>query len=173
MTTSSGKRNDHEAGGEPPARLPLAEPAQRLVARLIDTLIVGLPVVLVVEGLLPGARSGARPFDTATAFGVAGLYMLYDAVQIAIWGCTVGKRLNGLRVVSEDGEGHVGPLRSIVRAAVFALPIAARPLPVVGVIAGLFWVGNSAAVLEPTRRQAVHDRLARTVVVRVPGWAGP
>jgi uncharacterized RDD family membrane protein YckC len=92
--------------------------------------------------------------------------MLYDAVQIAIWGRTVGKRLTGLKVVSDSGERRIGPLRAVLRAAVFALPIAVRPVPVVRVIAGLFWAANAAAVLERSRQQALHDRLARTIVVR-------
>jgi uncharacterized RDD family membrane protein YckC len=149
----------------------LAEPGQRLLARLIDTLIVGLPVALIARAALPEAAYGAQPAETATAVGVAALYVLYDTVQLSLWGRTAGKRLAGIRVVSAGGQGRIGVSRAVLRAAVFALPIAARPVPVLGVIAGLFWVANAALVMEPVRRQAMHDRLALTSVVRADGAA--
>lgn len=144
----------------------LAEPGQRLLARVIDTLIVGLPVALLARDVLPETVYGIRPAETATAVGVAVLYLLYDTVQLSVWGRTAGKRLAGVKVVSADGRTPVGLSRAALRAAVFALPIAARPVPVLGVIAGLFWVANALLVLEPGRRQALHDRLATTTVVR-------
>ncbi|HEY7487868.1 MAG TPA: RDD family protein [Streptosporangiaceae bacterium] len=145
----------------------VAEPGPRLVARLIDTLIVGLPVALVARAALPEAAYGARPADNVTAIGVAGLYVVYDALLLAIWGRTVGKWLTGVRVVTAgERNGSVGLSRTALRAAVFALPIAARPIPVLSVLAGIFWVVNVGMVLEPTRRQALHDRIAATTVVR-------
>jgi uncharacterized RDD family membrane protein YckC len=208
MSASTGKRISRPAGAEPVSALVLAEPGQRLVARLIDTLIVGPPVALVARSLLPEAAYGARPAETATAVGVAVLYLLYDTVQHALWGRTIGKRLTGIRVVptvtegaggGQDGgqrprgprwpresgrpqaraphgaqgvqgrAGRVGLPRALLRAALFALPIAARPVPVLSVVAGLFWVANAAWVLEGGNRRALHDRIAATAVVR----AGP
>src|SRR6266545_1195483 len=178
MSASTGKRSSRSAGAEPMAGAVLAEPGQRLVARLIDTLIVGLPVALVARALLPESAYGARPAETATAIGVAVLYLLYDTAQHALWGRTIGKRLTGVQAVStvvqddsggpggadsqgdraaRAARGRVGLPQAMLRAAVFALPIAARPVPVLGVIAGLFWVANAAWVLESTKRQALHD----------------
>jgi uncharacterized RDD family membrane protein YckC len=131
---------------------------------------------VVVRAFLPEAAYGIRPAETATAVGVAVIYLLYDTFQHALWGRTIGKRLAGIKVVSAahrtgrpgEGEGasdRVGLSRVLLRAAVFALPIAARPVPVLGLIAGIFWVANAAWVLESARRQALHDRLAATKVV--------
>lgn len=155
----------------------VAEPGPRLVARLIDTLIIGLPVALIARAALPEATYGPRPADNATAIGVAGLYVVYDALLLTVWGRTVGKWLNGVTVVAAGavdgtvgragaGRGPVGLARAALRAAIFALPIAARPVPVLSVIAGIFWVVNVGLVLEP-RRQALHDRAAATMVVAV------
>jgi uncharacterized RDD family membrane protein YckC len=190
MSAPTGKRSSRPAGAEPVAGAAvLAEPGQRLVARLIDTLIVGPPVALVARALLPESAYGVRPAETATAIGVAVLYLLYDTVQHALWGRTIGKRLTGIHVVPDpvaargaqraqraqsvqdgaegpDVRGRVGLPRALLRAAVFALPIAARPVPVLGVIAGIFWVANAAWVLEATKRLALHDRLAATMVIR-------
>jgi uncharacterized RDD family membrane protein YckC len=193
MSASTGKKtNSGPAAGTmgaepvnsattaPPARAGsaavLAEPGQRLVARLIDSLIVGPPVALVARALLPEPAYGVRPAETATAIGVAVLYLLYDAVQHALWGRTIGKRLTGIQAVSTaapDAHGRVGLPRALLRAAVFALPIAARPVPVLGIIAGLFWVANAAWVLDSTRRRALHDRIAATAVVRTLPEAAP
>jgi uncharacterized RDD family membrane protein YckC len=37
---------------------------------------------------------------------------------------------------------------------------------VFGLIAGVFWVGNAGLMYEGARRQALHDRLAATIVVK-------
>jgi uncharacterized RDD family membrane protein YckC len=185
MSASTGKRSNPRAGAEPVTGSVLAEPGQRLVARLIDTLIVGPPVALVARSLLPESAYGVRPAETVTAVGVAVLYLLYDTIQHALWGRTLGKRLTGIHVVpavpygaeiakgghgdasdGQGGEARLGWPRALLRAALFALPIAARPVPVLGVLAGLFWVANAAWVLDGGKRLALHDRIAATTVVR-------
>jgi hypothetical protein len=70
-------------------------------------------------------------------------------------------------VPGEVGAGaHPGVLPCVLRAAVYSLPIAVRPIPVLGVLASVFWVVNAGVLFEGTRRQAVHDRLAGTLVVK-------
>ncbi|MGI8328372.1 RDD family protein [Actinomadura scrupuli] len=145
-----------------------AEPAQRLVARIIDTLLVALPVVLVTRATLPRVTA-----EIVASVGLAFLLVVYDSVQHARWGQTVGKRLTGIRVVSVPAEGTGGapgrprPAQALLRAAVYAVPIAARSVPVLGAIAGIFWVTNAGLLLERPRRQALHDRIAGTAVVSI------
>src|SRR5690606_13410286 len=59
-----------------------AEPAQRLAARVVDTLVVGLPVTLVTTseplGLPPATA------ETLTAPILAGLLLVYETVQLAL-----------------------------------------------------------------------------------------
>ncbi|WP_395107544.1 RDD family protein [Actinomadura sp. SCN-SB] len=165
-----------EIPGEGPAGLRLAEPGQRLLARIVDTLVVGLPVIMVLREVVP-----AGDVEIAAPPAVAGLLLLYEWVQLVLWGRTLGKRVAGIHVVpspphavsqgpESDGEAiasaPLGVGRSLLRSAVYALPIAARPVPVFGLIAGLLWVGNAALMYEGTWRQALHDRLSGTVVVR-------
>ncbi|WP_246178642.1 RDD family protein [Actinomadura decatromicini] len=217
---------------------PLAEPGQRLLARIIDTLVVGLPVIIVVRELVSG-----HTVDIVAPPVVAGCTLLYEAIQLALWGRTIGKRLAGIEVVIDptgpslsartlrgeageavpgdrpvptetlagaDGAARAGGdgaasgetvteaaaepvaesatdsesegrkpesvpigdgarpdvLRAVLRAAIYSLPIAARPIPVLGLLAGVFWVANAGALYEGTRRQAVHDRLTGTLVVK-------
>ncbi|MGH3392754.1 MAG: RDD family protein [Actinomadura sp.] len=140
------------AGREP------AEPAQRLVARIVDTFVVGLPVVAAAYAALPRATA-----EIVVPIGVAAVSLMYESIQLALWGRTLGKRLSGVVVVSEDGR--MGVTRALVRAAVYAFPIALRPVPVLGAIAGIFWVANVALMFERPARRALHDRIARTRVV--------
>jgi uncharacterized RDD family membrane protein YckC len=82
-----------------------------------------------------------------------------------MWGRTLGKRLVGIKVVQVAGPPGGGPvLRAILRAAVYVIPIALRPVPVLGVLAGLFWVADVALILGRPRGQALHDRIAGTGV---------
>ncbi|MBW8484989.1 RDD family protein [Actinomadura parmotrematis] len=148
----------------------LADPGQRLLARIADTLIVALPVVLVLRETV-----AYRTLEWLAPPLVAVLLFVYEAPQLALWGRTPGKRFAGVRVVREDGHEPLGAARAVLRAAVYDLPIAARPVPVLGLLAGIFWVANGAFVYEGSRgalpdgrRQALHDRLARTLVVKEP-----
>ncbi|QXJ23505.1 RDD family protein [Actinomadura graeca] len=149
----------------------LADPGQRLLARIVDTLIVGLPVIIIIRELVTGQR-----VDVVAPPAVAGCLLLYEAVQLAVWGRTLGKRFAGIEVVvapSQTGtepatgprrRGRLGILRATARAAVYALPVAARPVPILGLLAGFFWVANAGMLYEGTRRQALHDRLVGTEV---------
>lgn len=177
---TSSWRDAAAAAGRPARageRVP-AEPAQRLVARIVDTFAVALPVVLVTQAAVP-----RRTAEIVTPVVVAALLVVYETVQLALWGRTAGKWAVGIRVVPEEaaqvGSGPVGPgreagaavvarpgtARALVRAVIYAAPIAARPFPVAGVLGGLLWVGNAALIFEGPGRQALHDRLARTRVV--------
>jgi uncharacterized RDD family membrane protein YckC len=165
-----------EDGDEPGPAGPesiLAEPGQRLLARIVDTLIVGLPVLLVIREFLPSAH-----VEIVAPPAVAGLLLIYEWVQLTLWGRTLGKRFAGIQVVRQtvsvvDGETTLGTdprppglVRSLLRTAIYTVPIAARPVPVFGLIAGLVWVGNAALMFEGSWRQALHDRLSGTVVVK-------
>jgi uncharacterized RDD family membrane protein YckC len=138
----------------------LAEPSQRLVARLVDTLIVGVPLATAATGLF--ARDTAQTVVTPIAF--AAVFFVYEVVQVAIWGRTVGKRLTGIQVVSADGaRPRAGQV--LVRSAMYALPPAARPVPVLNVLAAVFWLAEIGLLFEGEHRQALHDRAAGTLVV--------
>ncbi|WP_019633026.1 RDD family protein [Actinomadura atramentaria] len=156
-------------------RADLADPGQRLLARIIDTLVVGLPVVMVLLETVPRSR-----LDVLAPPIVAGLLLLYEVPQTALWGRTLGKRAAGVAVVAQDTDAPPGFPAALVRAATYALPIAVRPVPFLGLVASLFWVANGAAIYEGARRalpdgprRALHDRFARTDVVKTDPEPGP
>lgn len=140
----------------------LAEPSQRLVARLVDTLIVGVPVATAAAEIFP--RETAQTVVAPIAFAV--VYLVYEVVQLALWGRTVGKRLTGVQVISADGA-RLRVSQALVRSAIYALPPAARPVPVLNVLAGIFWLAEIGLLFEGDHRQALHDRAAGTLVIDV------
>jgi uncharacterized RDD family membrane protein YckC len=153
-----GEPHAGQADGRPEAVL--AEPSQRLVARLVDILIVGVPIATVATEVFP--RETAQ--TVVAPLALAGAFLVYEALQLALWGRTLGKRLTGLRVVSADGERLRGS-QAVVRSVIYALPPAARPVPVLNVLAGIFWLAEIGLLFEGVHRQALHDRAAGTLVI--------
>ncbi|RMI37562.1 RDD family protein [Streptomyces triticirhizae] len=142
---------------------PLPSRWRRLVARIIDTLIVGIPVTLI---LWPFA--GAYDFDDGGGNGgsygrqavVLLVYFVYEALMLSARGQTLGKMAMKIRVAMlADGSvprGSAGWLR----AGVYSLP---QLLPCVGFV---FWLVNVLfCTWDQPYRQCLHDKAARTVVV--------
>jgi uncharacterized RDD family membrane protein YckC len=175
------------AGPEPD----LAEWWRRLLGRLIDVLVLtvlSMPIALVVlshafsqyQRILdrypnlnaPGAqaaisRADGRLFGSWLIFAciIAVLSFFYDSIQHGLWGQTLGKRALGTRVVSADDRSKISGGTAAGRAAVYAL------IPVVPLIGTLFSLLNSLWLTWDRRRQALHDKAARTIVVKVVGPA--
>ncbi|MCO5994421.1 RDD family protein [Actinoallomurus rhizosphaericola] len=158
-------------GQEPPAELLLAPIARRAAARLIDAGLLGvvgfaliLPFMIAAVGLNePGShvKNGGGIWSGTAIVGwilVLGILPFgYEAVQLALWGQTLGKRVLRLRVVGETGE-PLTPARASARAAVnnviylFGCGV--------GTVMAYLW-----AIWDQPLHQGLHDRLAATVVV--------
>jgi uncharacterized RDD family membrane protein YckC len=156
--------------GEPVEQLALAPVSRRAGARVIDAGLLGivgfaliLPFMVAAVGLdEPGSRGkGAAVWSGPALFGwilvVAILPFAYEAVQLALWGQTLGKRIMSLRVISESGE-TMPPTQAVGRAAVnnvlylFGCGV--------GTVMAYLW-----AIWDEPLHQALHDRLTGTVVV--------
>ena len=164
----------------------LAEWWRRLLARLIDGLIIGVvvtPIALaIMSGPLnrfretvqafpdlnaPGAQSAVSRAEgrlLVAYFGVlaiiSALTFLYDWLQHAKWGQTVGKRALSTKVVSADDRSPITSAAAAKRAAMYAL------IPVVPLIGGLWALINELWLLWDRRRQCLHDKVAHTIVVK-------
>ena len=165
--------------------MPLASLGARLGARILDYVITtGIAVVLGIPSWLPVMREANGRFDAALRSGrpedVTQVYRdlltdtrLYTFVLVSmvvsavytIWlvharGATVGKMAAGVRVRSWDVEGRPtlgqSALRWLTREAVQAL----------GFVGAIYWIVDSLFPTWDARRQAIHDKAARTVVVR-------
>ncbi|MFC0861781.1 RDD family protein [Sphaerimonospora cavernae] len=170
----------------PGAPAPLAEWWQRLVARLIDGVIVGIPffiisavitAIVVTQGsynLRTGVRiepSGA--FLAAMLIGiVSGVIMIaYEFLMLKMRGQTFGKIAMGIKVVPVGGtlnEAGLSQDVAVKRAGVLYGPQLLRWIPIVGWLLGIFALLNVLWLLwDRPLQQALHDKAAGTLVVKV------
>ncbi|MDQ1044858.1 RDD family protein [Streptomyces sp. V4I2] len=96
--------------------------------------------LLIAYGLI------TQGYDQATSNWALLVFFLLGALTVGTVGFTPGKRLFGLRVVTVD-TGRVSPARALLRTALLCLAVPA-----------LIWDRDG---------RGLHDRLARTVEVRI------
>lgn len=82
----------------------------------------------------------------------------YYWLLTGFWGTTIGKRILGTWVVTAKGWSEVGMGAALIRAIVFVVG---------GEIAfPLFFLIDSLWLLRGSQRQCLHDKAARTIVVK-------
>lgn len=144
--------------------------AQRLLAVIIDSMIIGVPAIFMAIAL-PAyqayvQRAGGQPASDSGALIVAmmlfGVFVVgYVAYQLYwIWknGQTLGKKLIKIKIVRVDGSRASFPRIVFVRAMVPALVGA---IPLVGM---LFSLTDVLFIFGESRR-CVHDYMADTIVI--------
>ncbi|MBO3748380.1 RDD family protein [Streptosporangiaceae bacterium NEAU-GS5] len=174
------------AYGRPMTDPTLAGPGERLLARLIDNLVVGVltspAYVLIVIWLsddfseLMRQVADNRSPDPQTIFTLelstlkwalligpftAVVNFFYDWIQHARWGRTIGKRAMKIKVVDLSTREPITSRMAARRSAVYAL------IPAVPFVGGLFSLADSLWLFQdPVARQCLHDKAATTVVVK-------
>ncbi|MET8327267.1 RDD family protein [Streptomyces sp. NPDC005181] len=162
-------------GTDPLAGMPpLAEPGKRILARLIDFLIISIPLYLIslpfggaVEMSDNGNGDSASDVFTQTYNGhqllwsliALVVYVAYDTYFTHKDGRTIGKRLLKLRVAMLNDGRVPDTSASFLRAVVLWLP-ALLCCPC------LWWLINIVLMFtDKPYRQGLHDKAAKTVVV--------
>lgn len=137
--------------------LPLAGPATRALALLVDLLIVQATLMIAAKVLgilsigLPDISGGLMVFLQFA------LQVFYGMTLETLWGGrTIGKRMLGLRVTDEHGL-HLRPMQLALRNLL--RPVDALPFT--------YLVGGTAAFFN-RHAQRLGDLVAGTVVVRLP-----
>jgi uncharacterized RDD family membrane protein YckC len=152
------RRTRRESKGE------LAGIAQRVLARFVDGLVVGIPMsvfmTIVLNRMYPiPGQPGQPPPLFAIWLATLLIYVAYEIILIALLGQTVGKRMIGIRVVDLDGA-IPGWARATRR---FLLPFAAGMVPYIGLPLGIAVFLRAAFIGD---RRGFHDLFAGTRVVR-------
>jgi len=128
----------------------------RMAALIVDAVVLTLVVPIMANGppSMWAAITGEAPgwLKSLCQIAAALLPILYFGLLWWGTGQTLGGLVFGTMVRRQDGE-HLGPIRSLLRAAVGLL------LPIV-------WLAGMVFVLWDPRRRALHDRLFGTVVLR-------
>jgi uncharacterized RDD family membrane protein YckC len=139
----------------------LASWGRRLAALLVDVivLVVAISVALVAAGM-PADELRERVENGETLLVIV-LFLIPEAIyytwMVGSRSQTVGKMALGIKVVDADSRAPIGYLRAFRRW----LSTAA--------MRALFWIPAIVDHLWPLRdpkRQALHDKFARSVVVR-------
>jgi uncharacterized RDD family membrane protein YckC len=126
----------------------------RLLAFLVDEMILGIPLLLGGLVWMTSFASGPSTSLVSTAFSVYNLFcILYYVFFWGARGATPGKSLLGLTVVTESGGSPIGYGRALLRL----LGYAASSL--------LLGLGFLLIAFSPDRR-GLHDRIAGTRVTR-------
>ncbi|MCL6739143.1 RDD family protein [Streptomyces neyagawaensis] len=143
---------------------PLADSGKRVLARLMDMILVGI-----VVGLLAWAfRISQYTVDTddiefSRSVGqevlAAVLYIAYDTFFTVRNGQTLGKRVMKLRVANLNDGNTPSTQTSLLRAAVLWIPFAFCCACIWTAIAG-GW-----SFFDKPFKQGLHDKAAKTVVV--------
>lgn len=156
----------------------------------VTILLLYLPALQFYEAfyqahpVVPGQQAPvpSLPSDLTGRFLLIGLLgalisALYYGGLVAWQGRTVGQRVVGARVVRVEDGGRLPPGRAFARASIFwgAGVIGVVPLPGLGLVGLLILIIGLLWVAWDQRKQGLHDKLGRSVVVRAapvfPGYA--
>ncbi|GAA4375033.1 hypothetical protein GCM10023088_31770 [Actinomadura verrucosospora] len=162
----------------------------RLGAGILDSFVIGFaatPAVLFsirwdrVRDMAESGETMTNPLDLyniprlLTGYAIAFLLgFAYFTVLHARWGQTLGKKAFGIRLVRASDLSAVSWGQALGRQAfVYAISITTGALnlltPVAGIL-GLVGLLDNAWILWDERRQALHDKVAGTVVVKATPW---
>jgi Predicted membrane protein/domain len=120
----------------------------RLLATIVDGIIIGV-LISIIDTIFGGRLIGyASVLDLLVA-------LAYYAVQEALYGATLGKRLLRLRVVRIDGRASIGWSEALLRTIMRLIDV----LP-------FFYLVGAISIWTTLRNQRLGDLVARTLVVR-------
>jgi uncharacterized RDD family membrane protein YckC len=195
---------DHYGGHDPIAEaagLPLAPIHRRAAARLLDNgLVAAFGFALVVPVVIGTIGLGSAGSNTETEGGIwnwpiiftlftvlSVLPFFYEAVQLSMWGRTLGKRMMHLGVVQVNPAGEsITTIQAVWRAGVvhvayqigvfFFLALAVMVWDYFAYGMLLVWIGALMAYLwaiwDQPLHQSIHDRFSGTLVIDERGAYG-
>ncbi|GAB2944180.1 RDD family protein [Streptomyces heilongjiangensis] len=143
---------------------PLADSGKRVLARIMDMILVGLVVALLAWAFRVSQYTvDTNDMEFSKSLGqealAAVLYIAYDTIFTVRNGQTLGKRLMKLRVANLSDGATPSTQTSLLRAAVLWIPFAFCCACVWTAIAG-GW-----SFFDKPYKQGLHDKAAKTVVV--------
>ncbi|MGL5862449.1 MAG: RDD family protein [Phycicoccus sp.] len=170
----------------------LAEWWRRLLARVLDSLLSGLVATVlgwpfvqelgsvfgryVTDSLEAAERGASTPDQTAFAAAVAdvavpiaviGLVVavVYEVVFLVWRGATPGKMALGTQVRRVGSPGRLSVTTAARRQVISVVATVVGLVPLIGVLGTVMRVLDPAWLLWDPKRQALHDKVADTVVV--------
>ncbi|MHB1504697.1 MAG: RDD family protein [Acidimicrobiales bacterium] len=154
--------------------IPLAEWWQRLVAIIIDIVILDVPKLILMALVMGAAMSGGFYVTTfGVSFVVLGIvFVVVDIGYFALMngsssGQTLGQILLGIAVRDATTGGAVEPKRAGLRIVVLAPGLLLSWIPILAMLADLYTIVAALSPLWDPERRGFHDKIANTDVVKV------
>ncbi|WP_431949169.1 RDD family protein [Actinacidiphila sp. bgisy167] len=140
---------------------PLANRGRRLAARIVDALVIGIPVYG-LTGLIWNYDYNATGAVFSQSVIYAVVYLAYQVFMLTRYGQSLGKKLLRVRVgMLADGAKPTAPA-ALKRESVYSL------VPIVPCCGEVFWVIEVLwCTWDKPYRQCLHDKAGQTVVVSV------
>lgn len=130
----------------------LAGPGSRLLARIIDGLVLLIPVLIVAGVLGQGFIGGLATFLISAA---------YEVYLLGTRGATVGKSVMSVKVVNED----YSDINMETAARRFAINVVSV-IPGIGQLINLLvFLASVVMIFTDSQRQVVWDKIAKTLVI--------
>jgi uncharacterized RDD family membrane protein YckC len=142
-----------QAVPEAAAGVAMADWWRRLAALVIDVAIMWIPLGILTRSMDMGRYTG---FALSVAIGVTYFALLNGSSK----GQTLGKMVWDIQVRDTATGGPLGVPKAAIR---YLAPTLVFLIPVAGFF---IWVADGLSPLWDKRRQAVHDKLAGSMVVR-------
>lgn len=133
---------------------------RRLAARVIDGLLITVPIVLIAAVLFPNTFHAY--FDVETSYAaldaIIALVSLTYVVVFPLFknGQTIGKYLMSIRIISEAENTELNPLQMILREFVAQL--------LYGITLGILLIISGLMVIFRKDKRSIHDLMASTSV---------
>ncbi|UIX33768.1 RDD family protein [Streptomyces sp. GQFP] len=161
----AGGGDPYGGAGDPLAGMPpLADSGRRVLARIIDMILVGIVVWLLTWGFnVNEYEVDSDEIEYGRSLGqsliAAVLYIAYDTILMSRTGQTLGKKWLGLRVANLDNGSTPSVQTLLIRSLVLWIPFAFCCACIWTAIAG-GW-----SFFDKPYKQGLHDKAAKTVVV--------
>ncbi|MFC5722789.1 RDD family protein [Streptomyces gamaensis] len=140
---------------------PLGHRGKRLLARIIDGLLVSVPLSIIFSAVSARWDVYENSGDSFTlGVIIAVVYFVYEGLMLTTRGQTVGKMAMNIRVAMLENGASPEGAPGWTRAAVYTLP---GIVPCCGFV---FWLVNVLwCTWDEPYHQCIHDKAAKTVVV--------
>ncbi|MFC4376720.1 RDD family protein [Nocardia halotolerans] len=125
----------------------------RIGARVIDNLIIGIPLSIVLTLILGAGNTGQLIAGALISLAVYGYFVAMEVTQ----GTTLGKKILGLRVVAPGGAPNLTPEQSLKRNLFTVVSV----VPCIGQLVGLgLTIYIMVTISQDPNKQGWHDKFA-------------
>lgn len=144
----------------------LAGAGHRLLARIVDAIVVGLPASILANAVFTSFTSytdGTLEVSAGASLTVTAIWLIYEVSMVALKGQTLGKMATRIKVVRAENGGLPEWDHSFRRwAPVGICSIISAWVPPVGFLSLLIYL----SFVWDKKRQGWHDMVGKTLVIK-------